>query len=500
MPNPPPIEPDPRPEPLRIRKAWWRQFAEGQSFGIPWPIVFVVGYFVVQALLLTLTRNGASFDGAEQLVTAQALQWGYGRSQPPLYTWMLMALQGVIASPLAAEHVLKALLFIGGFSAIYGSGRRIGLGRPACALAMLFVFLLPEIGWQAQTAYTHSTLVFATGALLLFVFLGLSPTSPAWHHALFGALCGLALLSKFSAGFLILAMIVALVATGELRKIFPFRRLLLSLACLVAVIAPHAIWSLNNLDLLFALSNRFELDAYSNPIVARAVGLATYCLSVLIFIAPLALVTGLVAGWPWRFLRPWSAGERRLHAMFLAGLGIMALTPILSGASDFAPRWPLAAAFPYCLVAASFMDRVRPSRIAPLSLFCVALALVFVVAINVRSSLPGSRYENDYRDLLARLEEKVGPVRSAAIADYPVLANLRIARPDLRLIMPEFPFTGGFLDGNTVYLWTGDEGMPEALKAQARQAGRDPDALVSVQVPVHDSYGNATETVVQAAF
>ncbi|MBP0437831.1 glycosyltransferase family 39 protein [Tianweitania sediminis] len=500
MPNPPAFASDPaNPQPHGAGVARWHSLLEGRWLGVPWPILLMVGYFVLQATLLTLTRNGASFDGAEQLVTAQALQWGYGRSQPPLYTWLLVALQQFITAPLAAEHVLKALLFIAGYLAIYGSARRIGLGRPASTLAMLFLFLMPEIGWQAQTAYTHSALVFSTGAMLLFVYLGLAPTSPAWEHALFSALAGLAMLSKFSAGYLVVAMLVGLAATHQLRLCFPVRRLLLTLAVFAAIVAPHALWSLNHLDLLFALSGRFELETYANPLVGRLIGLATYCVSVLVFIAPLGVVAGAASGFPWRFLRPMSAGEQRLHAMFLAGLAVMALTPVVSGASDFAPRWPLAAVFPYSLVAASFVDRLRPERIGPLVLFCAAIAVAFMLAINTRSSLPGSRYENDYAGLLARLEDQVGPIQSAVISDYPVLANLRIARPELRLIMPEFPFTERFLDRDTVYLWTGDEGMPGSLVAEAAKVGRDPQSLTTVEVPIIDSYGNVTDATLHAA-
>jgi len=486
--------------PVANRFSRWQRFLQADYAGIPAPVLFIIAYFVLQAVLMTLIRNGASFDGAEQLITSQSLEWGYGRSQPPLYTWLLVALDTVIPAPLAAEHGLKAMLFIAGYLAIFATAQRIGLSRPASALAMFATFLLPEIGWQAQTAYTHSTLVFATGALLLYVYAGLTPRSSLWQHALFGTLAGVALLSKFSAGFLILAMIVGLIFCGQVRAIFGRKQALAGLACFVLVTAPHAIWSLNHLDLLFALSNRFEIHAYANPIVARVIGLLTYLSSVAIFIAPLAVIAVVTAGWPWRFTRPMTEGERRLHAMFVAGLIIMALTPILSGASDFAPRWPLAAVFPFGLLAASFVERTQPGKVAAVALIGAGVGVAMLLAMNVRAALPGSRSENDYTALLAAIEQRAGPVRSVAFLDYPILANLRIARPELRLVMPAFPFTQRYLDGETIFLWTGDDGFPPELQAQVRAAGRDPDRLVTVEIPVMDSYGNTTSTVVRAAF
>lgn len=482
------------------KSTWWQRFVEGSQCGVPNPILFIVGYFVVQAILLTITRNGASFDGAEQLITGQALEWGYGRSQPPLYTWMLVAIDQFVPGPLTAEHVLKAGLFIAGYAAIYGTALRIGLGRGAAALAMLATFLMPEIGWQAQTAYTHSTLVFATGALLLYVYFGLSARSSVWQHVLFGAVAASTLLSKFSAGFLILSMFAGSAFLGEFRAVFWRRRALAGLAVFLVLLAPHAVWSLNHLELLFALKGRFEFDEYTNPIVARAVGFVTYLSAVAIFVGPLVIAAGIASGWPWRLLRGWTPGERKLHVVFFAGLCLMALTPLLSGGSDFAPRWPLAAVFYYGIIAASFVDRVSPRRVAGFAAVCVIVALAFMVAINVRSSLPGSRSENDYVALLANIERRTGPIQSVVIADYPVLANLRVARPALRLVMDEFPFSTRFRDPRSVYLWTTEGGIPERLKAQMRAAGRDPDQMVWVEIPVSDTYGNRTSTLVRAAY
>lgn len=489
---------------VRSRFAGWRErlapLLDADWRGVPLPILFIIGYFICQAVLLTLTRDGASFDGAEQLITSQSFEWGYGRSQPPIYTWLLIAIEMLVPAPLAAEHILKAALFIIGYSALYATARAVGLSRAAATLAMAATFLMPEIGWQAQTAYTHSTLVFATGSLLLYSFVRLDARSGFATHAIFGALAALALLSKFSAGFLIAAMLVALLVAGQLKAIFWRRQALAGLVVFVAVLAPHLIWSLMHLEQLFALKSRFALDAYDNPLVARIVGLGTYLSSIAIFIGPLAVVYALAAGWPWRPIRPLREGEQLLAVMFVAGLAIMALTPILSGASDFAPRWPLAAVFPYGLIVAIYLDRIRPDRVAAVALIALAVAFAYVPIMNIRSSLPGSRSENDYAALLAAIEQRAGPVSSVVIADYPILANLRIARPSLRLIMPAFPFTERYLDKSTVYLWTGAPAIPGVVRKQMREAGRDPAGMIQTTVLIEDTFGDATKTDVHVAY
>ena len=58
-----------------------------------WPVAAVFGLLLCQAVILSFVRTGTSFDGAEQLLYTQTLELGYGRSQPPLYTWLLRLFQ-----------------------------------------------------------------------------------------------------------------------------------------------------------------------------------------------------------------------------------------------------------------------------------------------------------------------------------------------------------------------------------------------------------------------
>jgi len=64
--------------------------------------------FMVQAVVLSLLRSGTSYDGAEQLLYTQYFDFGYGRSQPPLFTWMLIAVQQVFGVSQIAENTLSS--------------------------------------------------------------------------------------------------------------------------------------------------------------------------------------------------------------------------------------------------------------------------------------------------------------------------------------------------------------------------------------------------------
>ncbi|MEO1471701.1 MAG: glycosyltransferase, partial [Pseudomonadota bacterium] len=62
----------------------------GMLAGIAWAPVAILVYFALQAASRVLAPGGLNLDEAEQMVAVQALDWGYG-AQPPLYTWLQIA-------------------------------------------------------------------------------------------------------------------------------------------------------------------------------------------------------------------------------------------------------------------------------------------------------------------------------------------------------------------------------------------------------------------------
>jgi hypothetical protein len=70
-------------------------------------LLFVLVYFAFQVFFLTMISNGAGVDDAEQLAYVGALQWGYGGSQPPLYTWINSVAGSVLGISLFTIYLVK---------------------------------------------------------------------------------------------------------------------------------------------------------------------------------------------------------------------------------------------------------------------------------------------------------------------------------------------------------------------------------------------------------
>ncbi|MFV0385571.1 glycosyltransferase family 39 protein, partial [Paracoccus sp. (in: a-proteobacteria)] len=169
------------------------------------PVVLTGGALVAQAAALSLIRTGTSFDGAEQLLYTQYWDWGYGRSQPPLYTWLLKLLHIPLGVTQLAENLLKFGLIVIALAGMLRLAQGLGYPRQAAVAAMFSLLLVQDVFWEVQRNYSHTALLLALLPWTLICWLRLRRA--AWpHFALFGLLAGLLILSKYNAAIFLLAL------------------------------------------------------------------------------------------------------------------------------------------------------------------------------------------------------------------------------------------------------------------------------------------------------
>ncbi|MDX7574136.1 hypothetical protein, partial [Serratia marcescens] len=80
-------------------------------------------YFAFQVVFLTIISNGAGVDDAEQLAYVGALQWGYGGSQPPLYTWINSVAGDILGIRMSTVFLVKFGMLASLFVSVYAGAR-----------------------------------------------------------------------------------------------------------------------------------------------------------------------------------------------------------------------------------------------------------------------------------------------------------------------------------------------------------------------------------------
>lgn len=435
----------------------------------PWLMLAV---FLGQAGVLSLLRSGTSYDGAEQLIYTQVFDFGYGRSQPPLFTWMLLGMQQVFGVSQIAENLLKFALLGAGFAAIWRIAVALGSDRVVAAAAMVSLFLTVEIGFEAQRNYTHSVLLFALTGWIAVIYLGLLERRSVGQYLLMGALMGAVMLSKYNAALMIFALVVA---DLSLREAGVFRAKASGLVWLVAAVVglPHAIWAVANPDEVFALSAGF-VGGQAPSLAATAVrGVGAYLEAALGLLGPLALVAGIAMVWRQRpaVAVPKGAEARRVLwrwvlLMAIAGL----LVTLLTTATVVRMRWLIPLCVPLVPLSICAVLARAPRATGGVMAVGLILGVVSVAGQWVQSLWINPRTDYDYAALATDMAEAGLPMDIVAVS-YAEFANLRLYGVD-RVVVPVLPDPAALAPDAATAIWAaGRDGDAARVEAFAGALG-----------------------------
>ena len=456
-----------------------------ELFAHRWPLV-LVAVLLAQAAILSTLRTGADWDGAEQLLYSQYIDLGYGRSQPPLYTWLVIASQSVLGVTQFAQTALKFLLLGLGVGAVYAIARRLGHPAGIATGAMLSLILVVELSWEAQRIYTHTVLIFAlTGAVTLSYLALVRHRDGVGRHLLLGLLCGAVVLAKYNGMLILLALVLADLSHPGAR-LFARRQSLWAWLAFAALTLPHGLWVLQNQDTALSLGQSFvqgEMGVWAR----RSEGLLQFTIAALgVFLLP-AMALGLLAVPRARLgpREPASTEAQLLLRFGLIFLGLSLAVTLASGSTVARMRWLVPAAVPLFPVLFGALLARRP-RAVPL--FAGACTLLGAVAIS------GQWYEatrlnpittSDYRSFSSAMEAANLPPDIVTLS-YPYFANLRLGS-DRAVIAPELPRLDWYEGSSATALWPADTPAARTrVLALARVAGLCPDpGRAPVEITLH---------------
>lgn len=437
--------------------------ADRTLFGLPWAVIFVLCYFAFQAALVTLVSNGAGLDDAEQLANIGYLDWGYGGSQPPLYTWITNLAASLLGTSMLTLQIVKFGLLASLFLSVYGAMKLLGFSRMVASAGMLGLFLIPQIGWESQRALTHSVAGTAGCGWAFLAF--------AWHlrarHAgsaiVLGVAMAAALLGKFNASFFLIMLIV----TGLL--IPEYRRILLSKLSLVTVLAfavcfgPTAIWMLAHKSSVMARASKFEIGASGNLFFDRLMGVESFIEAAFLFSILAVAIAGIIALIHWKKKiappAPLATGEKFLRLLILVGLGIVLVGVVATGANNVKDRWLQPVLFLTPALMASLMARYRIGDRALIDYAIVsavaALIVPPVLSFNLTYGSGSPPYgQLDYRHLYEEVRAK-GSFKTILTDNAQIPGNFRLFDSSLRVVHPETPDTRAHLTPPVLVMWFG---------------------------------------------
>jgi 4-amino-4-deoxy-L-arabinose transferase-like glycosyltransferase len=424
-----------------------------------------LGYFGAQVAMRVAVSDALELDEAEQSLWTQAFEFGYG-PQPPLYTWLQMAVFQLLGPSVLGLAMLKNTLLAITYGSLWMAARRL-MPAPLAVTAALSPLLLLQIGWESQRDLTHSVLAttLASFTFLLVLRLLERPRELA-RWSILGLVLGLGALSKYSfAGFAVILM-AAVLALPEARAQLRSRRTWLGAALLgsvaLAVFLPHGLWLLDHA----AAASAHALQKLSGSPMARGMqvarGLGSFAFAVLAFLSPLwLLLLGLFGAAWWKRPRAAADGQassstahadfddpdtrrsalaRRLARNYaLALLVFFAMLVIVGGASYFRNRWLQ----PFLIVAPVLAFAMAPwlarhPRRRVLHACCAVAALCWLTWAGGRVVANGLRATPDeLNEPVAALAQALRASGAMPQGAFTLVSNDRTLAGSLRLAFPQ---------------------------------------------------------------
>lgn len=390
----------------------------------PSVVLGLLAAFCTATFLIRLSLPDAMrLDEAQQVFLAQWLAVGYD-AQPPLYNWVQQGVFSLIPDNIIALGLLKAVVLWAIFASYYWLARLVVEDRRLAAMATFGLLLTPQMFWEAQRDLTHTTGTLLMTNLLLLAILGVLKRPSVGTYALVGACVGLGMLTKYNFALTLPAMAVATLTlqAGRQRLLDP--RILIAAAVAVAIVAPHAIWMLQNMDIAVQSNiNKMAGGAEGNGrLIQIAQGLASLAGTGIAIIAPFCVIIGLVFGRPvTRALGASSALSRFFGAYLLAVAAELVLLVLLTKFTAARDNWlfPFLYLFPIYLCTKLRVAGVSPdrafNRMVPVALAAMVLVpIALYLAVTLKKS---NHYFEPYRAFAEEVRKREAIEPSLVVAD-----------------------------------------------------------------------------------
>lgn len=427
-------------------------------------VAFIVCYFAFQALLVTYVSNGAGVDDAEQLANIGYLDWGYGGSQPPLYTWISNLAASIFGTSMLTLQSVKFGVLASLFLSVFKAMRLLGFSRAVASASMLGLFLIPQIGWESQRALTHSVAGTAACGWAFCAF--------AWHMrsprpvsaALLGMTMVAAILGKFNASLFVATLIVTGLSVAEYRKVLLSKLSIVTALAFAICIAPTALWMLDHRSSVIARSEKLQIGTSGNLLLDRISGIESLIIAAFLFSVLVVAVAGIIAllhrdkrlnaG---HALTP---GESFMRRILIVGLLVVLAGILTMGITNIKDRWLqpvlfLTPATLSCLLARYWRGDRSLTDFATMGVIAALLVPPVLSYYLVYGSSAPPYGQLDYQKLYTEIRSN-GDF-TTILADNPQIpGNFRLFDSDIRVIHSETPIDAYKIEKPVLVMWFGD--------------------------------------------
>ncbi len=463
-------------------------------------VVGILAYVLLHAAVRFMMSPTLGIDDAEQALYAQSLAGGYGFRQPPLYTWLLIAVSKVSGHNLVAHSILRYLLQFLCFLFLYLTARKFVADQRCAALCVLSYLLFYTIAFYNHHDLTHTNLLAVAIAASVYFYARVVESGRLRDYAFLGIALAAGILAKYNFAVFAAAGLMTILTSPDVRHRLRLPGVLLLFIAGFAVTSPHLYWLIKNgFEPLGSAEQLVEADAAGAGLWLRVCAVGLTILKTLEYLS-LPVLGALAIPELLRWTKPRKDdpfGYRKILARTIV-IGMLAIAALffLLAAEKVKARWFHVPLFIVPLWAFARLDGVPAWNRARNYLLVVACASL--VALGARFALNefGPNQCTNCRQFIpvAAIADDLkasGFTGGVIFADgHDIAGNFSILFPDSLVRAPrnfdqELPVPGGAVD--CLSIWRGEpDAAPRALamRLEKNRSGREIPAAQTISKPL----------------
>ncbi len=216
--------------------------ARERSRGLLLALAGVLIYVALHMGFRLLASSTLGEDDTLDQILAQELRPGYNPRQPPLYDWVLYAVQRLTGPQLVSFLLIKYSALTATVVFLYLSAYRILKDRIWALLAVESLALIYQIAWRYHEGFTHEVLAMVAVTATLWSFLRLHDRGRAADYILFGLITGLGMLTEPNYTVYQMCLWGAVMLQPSLRRQVVKPTLAVSAVVALVIISPFVVW------------------------------------------------------------------------------------------------------------------------------------------------------------------------------------------------------------------------------------------------------------------
>lgn len=454
-------------------------------------------YFAVNVALRLALPSSLELDEGQQLFLAQWLAVGYD-TQPPFYNWLQYGVVQVLGDTVLALSLLKNLMLFCCYGLVGAAAYLVIRNKALAIIAVLGLLTIPQIVFESQRDLTHSVAVLFAACLFIYALFGALKSPNVFSYLLTGIAIGIGMISKYNFALLPAAAFVAILFEAEFRGRLINWRMILTIIAAAAIITPHALWFLDNVDIATGRTlGKLTQDAAADRASQITGGLFSLAVALIAF-GSLTVVAFWIS-FGRRFHESWTASSpwtRLVERMFLILVAALILLVVFGGASLIKDRWLTPFFFMLPLYLSLKLDALNQTiGNAPKRFGWIAVLIMIAVPLVLFGRVPAAQYLGHYEKLNVPYQPAIeailasGKDRPSIIATYDqqLAGNIRLNAPGIPVIIPgyeRFQKPYAFDATHPVLLIWRDKGAPDAEMPEPLKRWQVSQVVAGATVPV----------------